>query len=89
MGCVDCFVRPLAATVTRATSYARYVAMSDVHDMEAHMGGMIVWGIVLIAVWAMLWLMFHVVSGVVHVLGILGVLLLAWGLIKGLARTKS
>ncbi len=46
-----------------------------------------VWmGLVLLVVWAMLWLVFKVVSGIVHVLVLAAVVLIVWGLIKRGAR---
>ena len=43
-------------------------------------------GIVLIVAWAILWLGFHMVSGAVHLLLIIGAVLLIWGLVKRGAR---
>ena len=43
-------------------------------------------GIVLLVLWAALWLGFHVVSGVVHLLLLAGALFLIWGLVKRGAR---
>jgi hypothetical protein len=39
-------------------------------------------GIVLLILWAFLWLGFKIVSGVIHILVVVGVVLLIWGLIK-------
>jgi hypothetical protein len=39
-------------------------------------------GIALLALWAVLWLGFKIVSGVVHLLVIAGIILLIWGLVK-------
>lgn len=42
-----------------------------------------VWlGVVLLVLWAVLWLGFKIVSGVVHLLVIVGVAFLIWGLVK-------
>lgn len=42
-----------------------------------------VWmGLVLLALWVMLWLVFKVVSGIVHVLVIAAIALIVWGLVK-------
>jgi cell division protein FtsX len=42
-----------------------------------------VWlGAVLLVLWAVLWLGFKIVSGVVHLLVLVGVALLVWGLVK-------
>jgi hypothetical protein len=43
-------------------------------------------GIVLLILWAVLWLGFKIVSGVVHLLVIAGIILLVWGLVKRGAR---
>jgi hypothetical protein len=46
-----------------------------------------VWlGVVLLVLWAVLWLGFHIVSGVIHLLVIIGVAFLVWGLVKRGAR---
>jgi hypothetical protein len=46
-----------------------------------------VWlGVVLLVLWAVLWLGFKLVSGVVHLLVIVGVVFLVWGLVKRGAR---
>jgi hypothetical protein len=43
----------------------------------------LVWvGIVLVALWALLWLGLKIVSGVIHLLVIIGIALVIWGLIK-------
>lgn len=39
-------------------------------------------GLVLLVLWAALWLGFKIVSGVVHLLVIVGVVLLVWGLVR-------
>lgn len=42
-----------------------------------------VWpGMVLLVLWALLWLVFKVVSGVVHVIALAAVVFIVWGLIK-------
>jgi len=47
----------------------------------------LVWlGIILIVLWAVLWLGFHLVSWFIQLLVILGIILLVWGLIKRGAR---
>jgi hypothetical protein len=46
-----------------------------------------VWiGVVLLVVWAILWLGFKIVSGLVHILIIVGIVMLVWGLIRKGAR---
>jgi uncharacterized membrane protein (DUF485 family) len=43
----------------------------------------LVWiGIVLLVLWAILWLGFKIVSGIVHLLVILAVIMIIWGLVK-------
>jgi hypothetical protein len=47
----------------------------------------LVWvGIALLVLWAALWLGFKIVSGLVHLLVLIGVVLLIWGLVKKGAR---
>lgn len=47
----------------------------------------LVWaGIALLILWAVLWLGFKIVSGVVHLLVIVALVLLVWGLLKRGAR---
>lgn len=42
-----------------------------------------VWlGVVLLVLWAVLWLGFKIVSGLVHLLVIAAVVLIVWGLVK-------
>src|SRR5690606_17985640 len=43
-------------------------------------------GIALLALWAVLWLGFKIVSGIIHLLVIVGVALLVWGLVKKAAN---
>lgn len=43
-------------------------------------------GIALLVLWAVLWLGFQLVSGIVHLLVVVGVVLLVWGLVKKGAR---
>lgn len=43
-------------------------------------------GIVLLILWAVLWLGLKIVSGAVHLLVIAGIILLVWGLVKRGAR---
>ena len=46
-----------------------------------------VWiGVVLLVLWAVLWLGFKIVSGVVHLLVLAAVVFIAWGLVKRGAR---
>ena len=50
----------------------------------------LVWiGIVLLVLWAILWLGLKIVSGVVHLLVILAIVFVIWGLIKKGARAVS
>jgi hypothetical protein len=47
----------------------------------------LVWlGVVLLVLWGVLWLGFHIVSGAIHLLVIIGVVFLVWGLVKRGAR---
>lgn len=46
-----------------------------------------VWiGAILMVIWAVLWLGFKIVSGVIHIVVLVGVVLLVWGLVKKGAR---
>ena len=50
----------------------------------------LVWiGIILLAVWAALWLGFQVVGGLVHLLVLAAVVLFVWGLAKRGARAVN
>lgn len=51
---------------------------------------MFVWiGAALLALWALLWIVFKVVSGIVHVLVLAAVVFIVWGLLKkGAAAVK-
>lgn len=43
----------------------------------------LVWiGILLVVAWLVLWLGFHLVTGLIHLLVIVGVILIVWGLVK-------
>lgn len=43
----------------------------------------LVWlGVVLLVLWAVIWLGFHIVVGAIHLLLIGGVALIIWGLVK-------
>ena len=46
------------------------------------MSGLVWLGIILIVLWAVLWLGFHIVSGLVHLLVIVAVVMIVGGLIK-------
>ena len=49
-----------------------------------------VWiGVVLLVLWAVLWLGFKIVSGVVHLLVILAVVFVVWELVKRGARAVN
>ena len=43
-------------------------------------------GIALLVLWAVLWLGFHIVSGVIHLIVVVAVAMIVWGLIKKGAR---
>ena len=53
---------------------------------EVNVGALVTLGIILIVLWAVLWLGFHIVSGIIHLLIVVGVILIVWGLIKRGAR---
>jgi hypothetical protein len=46
------------------------------------MTGLIWLGVVLLVLWAVLWLGLHIVAGAIHLLVIAGVVLIIWGLVK-------
>lgn len=50
----------------------------------------LVWlGAFLLVLWAILWLGFKIVSGIVHLLVLLAVVFIIWGLVKKGARAVS
>ena len=53
------------------------------------MGGIVILGIVLLVAWGVLWLGFNIVSGVVHLLVVVAVALIIWGLVKRGARAVN
>lgn len=53
---------------------------------EVIVGALVALGIILIVLWAVLWLGFHIVAGFIHLLIVIGIILLVWGLIKRGAR---
>lgn len=50
------------------------------------MGGLVILRILLLVAWGVLWLGFNIVGGLVHVLVVLAVIFIAWGLLKRGAR---
>lgn len=50
------------------------------------MAGLLLLGILLLVAWGVLWLGFNIVSGLVHVLVVVAVVLIIWGLVKRGAR---
>jgi hypothetical protein len=56
---------------------------------EGIMPALALLGIILIVLWAVLWLGFHVVAGVIHLLVIVGAVLLIWGLVRRGARAVT
>ena len=50
------------------------------------MSGLVWVGILLLVVWAVLWLGFNLLGGLVHLLVVAAVVFLAWGLLKRGAR---
>lgn len=54
------------------------------------MNGFVWVGIALLVLWAVLWLVFQVVSGLVHVIVLIAVVMIVWGLVKrGAAAVKG
>lgn len=52
--------------------------------------GALVWiGVVLFVLWVVLWLGFHIVSGLVHLLAIVAIAMIIWGLVKRGANAVS
>lgn len=50
----------------------------------------LVWiGILLLVLWGVLWLGFNIVSGLVHLLVVVAVVMIAWGLLKRGASAVS
>ena len=39
-------------------------------------------GVLLLAIWAVLWLGFHIVSGAIHLLIVFAIISIVWGLVK-------
>ena len=56
------------------------------HPEEGLMSGLVWLGILLLAAWAVLWLGFNIVSGIVHLLVVVAIVLLAVGLLRRGAR---
>lgn len=46
-------------------------------------------GVLLLAIWAVLWLGFHVVSGLIHLLVVVALIMIVWGLVKRGAAAVS
>jgi hypothetical protein len=46
-------------------------------------------GLLLLAIWAVLWLGFHIVSGLIHLLVVIAVISIVWGLVKRGAATVN
>ena len=43
----------------------------------------LIWlGVILLVAWLVLWLGFHIVTGLIHLLVIAAVILIVWGLVK-------
>ena len=53
---------------------------------EVFVGGLVALGILLVVAWAVLWLGFHIAGGLIHLLVVIGVVMLVWGLVKRGAR---
>jgi hypothetical protein len=56
------------------------------HPLESLMGPLVSLGVILIVLWAVLWLGFHIAGWIIHLLIIIGIILLVWGLIQRGAR---
>lgn len=53
------------------------------------MNGLVWLGVALLALWALLWLVFHVVSGFIHIIVLIAAVMIVWGLMKrGAAAVK-
>ena len=64
-------------------------APAHLQMMENRMNPLVALGVLLLAIWAVLWLGFHVVSGLVHLLVIVAVVMIVWGLVKRGASAVS
>ena len=53
------------------------------------MNGYVWFGIALLALWALLWLVFKIVTGLVHVIVLVAVIAIVWGLVKRGAAAVS
>ena len=53
------------------------------------MNPLVTLGVLLLAVWAVLWLGFNVVSGLIHLLVIVAIVMIVWGLAKRGAAAVS
>ena len=53
------------------------------------MSALAIIGAILIVVWILGWLAFEIASGLIHLLLIIGLVLLVWGLVKRGARAVS
>jgi hypothetical protein len=51
-----------------------------------HMHGFVWLGIVLLVLWAILWLGLKIASGVIHLLVLVAIVMIVWGLVKRGAR---
>ena len=46
-------------------------------------------GVLLLVLWLVLWLGFHIVTGLVHLLVVIGLIALVWGFVKRGARATG
>ena len=53
------------------------------------MNPLVLLGTVLLVLWAVAWLSFKVVSGLIHLLLVIGIAMIVWGLIKKGARAVT
>jgi hypothetical protein len=56
---------------------------------ESVMNPFVAVGVLLLAIWAVLWLGFHIVSGLIHLLVVIAVISIVWGLVKRGASAVS
>jgi hypothetical protein len=56
------------------------------HSEEVLVGALVWIGILLLILWAVLWLGFHIVAGVIHLIVLVAIVMIVWGLMKRGAR---
>jgi Flp pilus assembly protein TadB len=78
--------RGRAGTVLDLPAPARVRLHRSPRSPSAAMHPFVILGILLLIVWAVLWLGFKIVSGLVHLIVVIAVVLVVWGLLKRGAR---